>query len=69
MHLVVSMCLFVCLSELHETQDQHNIILKGCITGPSGFLTFTDLYGLDMDILITFLSVLRIYMDLYAPNV
>ncbi len=25
------------------------------------FLTFTDLYGLDTDILITFLSVLRIY--------
>ncbi len=35
-------------------------------SGPSGFLTFRDLYGLDTDILITFLSVLRIYTDLYA---
>ena len=39
------------------------------MSGHLRFLTFMDLYGLDTDILITFLSVLRIYTDLYAPKV
>ncbi len=36
------------------------------MSGHLRFLTFTDLYGLDTDILITFLSILRIYTDLYG---
>ncbi len=48
-------------------------VLKSCLTknktGHLRFLTFTDLYGLDTNILVPFLSVLRIYTDLYAPKV
>ena len=50
----------------HEPQPPKALAHK---SGHLQFLTFTDLYRLDTDILITFLSILRIYTDLYAPKV